>query len=718
MTRVPSRDPSTPKLSRRRFLWVTAAAVGGLAIGVGGNRALRAYRERRPAPALGPRGWIEIAPDGSVRLYCNATEMGQGAWSALAQVVAEELDADFSRLTVEMAPVERPFYAPKDYQTDGSDSVRRQFATMRRLGAAARSVLVQAASERWRVSPADCVVQEGVVTHPASGRRLAFGEVAEAASRLEPPSQPALKPREQWRLIGRPVRRAEVPAKRDGVAAYGADLRLPGMRFASIAHCPVPGGRLRSVDDAPALAVAGVERVARLDDAVAVIASGTWPALQGLAKLAPEWDLGPNAGESSDSIREALKSALETGRLESHAPGDAARQGAADAKAALAAAADRIEALYEVPFLAHAQLETMNATAWWHDGVLEIWTPTQSQGILRRRIAERLGIATDRVVVRTPLVGGGFGRRIEIDYALEAAILARNSGHPVQVLWSREEDFRGDFHRPAAAARLRAAFGKDGSLAAMEIGVALAAASPGVAGLADLPYRVPVSVARASLSRGVRAGAWRSIERSQNGFFREAFLDECAAHAKRDPLDLRLALLPREGRARRVLEAVAALSGWHERGRTGRHLGIAYGEGWGSHCAIVAEVTIEAGRLRIARCCAAVDCGTTVNPASAATQVEGGIVMALSATLLEEARTKDGRVDTTSYARYPILSFPHCPAIEVVFLESPDVPVGGLGELAVPPTAPAIANAVFAATGHRIRSLPLRNDARIKPAAG
>jgi len=450
---------------------------------------------------------------------------------------------------------------------------------------------------------------------------------------------------------------------------------------------------------------------------VAVIANGTWPALQGLARLAPAWDAGPHAGESSAAIREALKAALEGDRLEPHAGSDEARRAAADANAALRDASDRIEAVYEAPFLAHAQIEPMNSTAWWHEGVLEIWSPTQNQAILRRRVAERLGIGTDRVVVKTPLVGGGFGRRLEIDYALEAAIIARDCAWPVQVLWSREEDFRGDYHRPAAAARLRAAFSSDGNLRALEIGVALTSTSSGVAGLASLPYRVPVAVARASLARGVRTGAWRSVDLSQNLFFREAFLDECAIHAKRDPLDFRLGLLGNDSRARRVLEAVARLAGWRERGASGRHLGLAFAEGWGSLCAIVAEAAVESGRVRISRCYAAVDCGTTVNPSSAAAQVEGGIAMALSAALLEEATVKDGRVQSESFGTYPILSFPHGPPIEVTFIESPEAPVGGLGELAVPPTAPAVANAVFAATGIRARTLPLRSDSRLRIAA-
>ncbi len=706
------------RLSRRGFLWVAAIAAGGVAVGIGVPRVMRAVRDRSPAPPLGPQGWIEIAPDGSIRLYCNATEMGQGAWSALAQVVAEELDADFARVTVEMAPVERPYFVPGGYQTGGSNSVRGQFAAMRRLGAAARAVLVQAAASRWQVSPAECTARDGVITHAATGRRLGFGEVAQEASRLAPPSEPALKPRAEWRVIGRPVRRAEVPAKIDGKAVYGTDLRLPGLRFAAIAHCPVPGGKLVALDDAPALSVAGVERVARLEEAFAVVASGTWPALKGLSRLEPRWDAGPHGAESTAAVREALANALAGDRLETPKGDDATTRRADEAKAVLREPGDHLEATYEVPYLAHASIETSNATAWWHDGRLEIWSPTQNQAILRRQVAERLGIGTDRVVVHTPLAGGRFGRGLEIDYAVEAALLAKDAGHPIQVLWSREEDFRRDYFRPAATARLRAAFGGDGGLRAVEARVALASDSPGIAGLAAMPYRVPVSVLRTSLARGVRAGPWRSVDLSQNTFFRESFVDECAAHAKRDPLRFRLDLLPAGSRAGRVLEAVAKLSRWEERQASGRHLGLALGDGWGSLCAVVAEAVVDAGHLRVARCYAAVDCGTTVNPSSAAAQVEGAIAMALSAALLEEAQVKEGVVVSSSFSSYPILRFPDCPPIEVTFLESPDAPVGGLGELAVPPTAPALANAVFAATGVRVRALPLRSDSRVKLPAG
>ena len=706
------------RITRRGFLWVAALATGGLAVGIGAPRVMRAVRDRTPAPPLGPQGWIEIAPDGGIRLYCNATEMGQGAWSALAQGVAEELDADFARVTVAMAPVERPFFAPNDYQTGGSNSVRGQFATMRRLGAAARSVLVQAAASRWRVSPSECAVTGGVIEHAATGRRLAFGEVADDASRLSPPAEPSLKPPAQWRIIGRPVRRAEVPSKVDGSAVYGTDIRLPGLRFAAIAHCPVAGGRLVSVDDKPALAVAGVERVARLEDAVAVFASGTWPALQGLSRLEPRWDAGAHAAESTAAVREALTSALAGDRLEPHQGDDSTNRRAEEARAILREPGDHFEATYEAPYLAHAPIEPTNATAWWHDDRLEIWAPTQNQGILRRRIADRLGIGTDRVVVHTPLVGGRFGRGLEIDYAIEAARFAKDASFPIQVLWSREEDFSRDYFRTAAAARLRAAPGGDTGLRALEVRVAHASASPGVAGLATMPYLVPVSALRTSLARGIRTGPWRAVDMSQNIFFRESFIDECAAHAKRDPLDLRLALLPAGSRSRRVLEAVAKLARWGERHAYGRHLGLAFTDGWGSFCAIVAEAVVESGHVRIAKCYAAVDCGTTVNPSSAAAQVEGGIAMALSAALLEEVTVKEGRVVSSSYSNYPILRFPHSPAIEVAFLESPDAAFGGLGELAVPPTAPAVANALFAATGVRVRRLPIKGDARLKLAAG
>lgn len=704
-------------MSRRTFLWVTGTAGLGLAVGVGlgAPRALRFIRNRRPAPPLGAEGWVEISPEGDVRVRCNATEMGQGAWSALAQLVTEELEADWSRVSVAMAPVERPFNGPRNYGTGGSYTVRSQFDTMRRIGAAARVLLVEAAARRWGVGATECFARAGRITHTPTGRSLGFGEVAADAATLSPPTDPPLKAREAWQVIGRSLPRAEVPSKIDGTALFGPDIRMPGLRFATIAHCPVPGGSLRAVDDTPARAVAGVEDVMKLADAVVVVANATWPAFQGLKQLDPQWDPGANARDSSEGAHAALLAAVEGGTAKPVAEGSEAKQSAEKASGLFTAAASRLSATYRVPLLAHAQLEPMNATAWFHDGVLEIWAPTQKQAILRQEIAKALSLPIEKVRIHTPLVGGGFGRRLQNDYAIEAARVAHASKHPVQVLWTREEDFRRGIFRPSAAARLQAAFGSSGELLAMRSDVASLGEGTRMEGLEVPPYRLPAYAAHhAAVLSGIRTGSWRSVDLSENAFFLESFIDECALHARRDPLDFRLALLAAGSRERRVLEAVAELAGWRTRAAGGRHLGLAFCAGFGSFCALVAEAFVEAGRVRIGRYFAATDCGTAVNPRGVVAQVEGAIVMALSAALAEEITVKEGRVVETGYGSYPILPIGLSPEIVVRVLDTPGARVGGVGELAVPPTAPAAANAVHAATGIRVRSLPLWKDPQVK----
>lgn len=704
-------------MSRRTFLWVAGTAALGLAVGVGvgAPRAMRYLRNRQPAPPLGAAGWVEISPRGDVLVRCNATEMGQGAWTALAQLVAEELEADWSRVSVAMAPVERPFNGPRNYGTGGSYTVRSQFDTMRRVGAATRVLLVEAAARRWGVSAGECAAMAGRIAHAPTGRSLGFGEVAADAATLSPPKDPPLKPREKWQVIGRTLPRAEVPSKIDGKALYGPDIRLPGMRFATIAHCPVPGGSLRAVDAAPARAIAGVEDVVKLGDAVVVVANGTWPALQGLKQLDPQWEEGPNARDSSEAAYAALVAAVEGGGTKPVAEGNEAKQSAEKASGLLQAGASKLAATYRVPLLAHAQLEPMNATAWFHDGVLEIWAPTQKQAILRQELSRALGLPLEQVRIHTPLVGGGFGRRLQNDYAIEAARVAHASKHPVQVLWTREEDFRRGLFRPSSAARLQAAFGPSGELLAMRADVSSLGEGTRMEGLETPPYRLPAYAAHhAAVPSGIRTGSWRSVDLSENAFFLESFLDECALHARRDPLDFRVSLLAAGSRERRVLEAVAELSGWSARAAAGRHLGLAFCAGFGSFCALVAEAFVEAGRVRIGRFYAAADCGTAVNPGGVAIQVEGAIVMALSAALAEEITVKAGRVVESGYGSYPLLPIGHAPEITVRVLDSPGAPIGGVGELAVPPTAPAAANAVHAATGVRVRTLPLRKDARVK----
>lgn len=702
------------RITRRQFLWASATAAAGLAVGYGAWR-YRRERQQRRAPPLGALAWIEIGADNRVRILSNATEMGQGAWSALAQIACEELEADWALVKVSMAPVRREFHGPRVYGTGGSQSVRTMFDRMRQAGAAARLMLVEAAARRWSVPAAQCEASLGVITHAASGRRLTFGEVAAEAATLAVPADPPLKKRGQWRLIGQSLRREEVPGKIDGTAIYGTDIRLPGLRFAAIRHCPVVGGRLASVDKAPALAVPGVEQVVTLGDAVVVVAKDTWTAQRALALLKPAWDAGRHAGASSREMREAFRQALAAGEAKPVTPDEDSRKAASAVAPAMKEAASRLEATYEAPLLSHAQLEPMNATAWLREGTLEIWAPTQQQSALRQAAAEALDLSQDQVVVHTPLVGGGFGRRLRNDYAVEAALVAKQVPYPVQVLWERTEDFLRGIFRPAACARLQAGFGPAGQLLALEAQVASADTDPRLAGLDSPPYEIAArAVHYAPVPRGIRLGSWRSVDHSQNLFFLEGFVDECAAHAKRDPLAFRLDLLKGRARERRVLEAVAQMAGWDRRQAEGRHLGLALNVGFGSVAAQVAEAVVEGGRVRISRIFSAVDCGVAVNPRNIEAQMQGGILMALGAALAEEITVQDGHVQQTGYGAYRLLTIAQAPAVEVRILETPEARPGGLGEVGVPATAPAVANAVFAATGTRLRAMPFKSDTRVK----
>lgn len=703
------------KMTRRRFLWSAAVAGGGLMVGIGSLRISRYIRARRRAPPLGADAWIEIGTNGNIVIVCNATEMGQGSWSALAQLVCEELEADWSRITVSMAPVRSEFYGPSGFGTGGSESVKGMFDMMRRIGAAARQMLIEAAARRWQVPATECAAILGVISHLPTARRLEFGVVAAEAVTLTPPSNPPLKRRDRWSLIGKSLPRLDTPAKVNGSAVYACDMRLPGLRYAAIAHCPVPGGRLRSLATAPAFTVAGVEQVVQLDDAAAVIAANTWSAMQGLKRLELQWELGPHAASGSGEMMRVLHAAIESGQGQLVADDAESRKSAEAAKEAMHRAASQLVATYQAPLLSHAQLEPMNSTAWHHDGGMEIWAPTQQQADLRIDIAKALGMPEERVTVHTPYVGGGFGRRLKNDYGVEAALIAMQSKYPVQVLWSREEDFLRGFFRPAAVARLQAGFDVNGKILALNVHVASLGSKPRLGGLGRQPYLIEAKALHyAGLPSAIRVGSWRSVDMSQNTFFLESFLDECAVHGRRDPLELRLELLKANARERRVLETAAQLAGWRTRASDGRHLGLAFAAGFNSLAALIAETVVTEGRLRIRKIFAVVDCGIAVNPNNIVAQMRGGILMALSAALAEEITVHEGRVQQANYDKYPILRMAQSPELEVKVLETPEATVGGIGEVGVPATAPAVANAVFAATGVRVRSLPMRHDARAR----
>lgn len=672
---------------RRQFLWGGLAAAGGLAVGFA-PMAHRTLRHLIHAPPLGDPGWIHIAPDNSITLYTSLSELGQGIWTAVAQLVAEELEADWSQLTVATAPAWRAYQAPVGFWTSGSTSIQRMFESMRTIGACARMMLIAAAARSWKVPASECHAALGEVHHSSSGARMAFGALAEAAATLSIPAAPGLKPRSEWRLIGKPMARIELASKVDGSARYGLDLRLPGMLYAAIEQTPEPGATLLSADREMARAQPGVLKVIDLPDGIAVVAARYWQAQAGLAKANPRW-----SASATDTQQIAAKL-----RAMANDP---------------ASATDpvTVDALYEVPLLVHMQMEPLNVTALVERFSAQLWAPTQAQTDMRRAVAKAIGQWEHTITVHTALVGGGFGRRLSPDDGVAAARVAHQlRGIPVKVVWSRENDSIQGRFRPMSAARLRARLGPDGAVESLQASVASLGNDDRTGGLACTSYALPPLQARYSgLHAPIRTGSWRSVNNSQNVFYRESFIDECAHAAGIDPLAYRRRLLAAHPRALRVLDRLAELLQQTPAALPTAHAGYAFSDALGSFAALAAEVEPgNNGAWQLLRVFAVIDCGTVINPAQIRAQMEGGILFGLSAAMSERATFMNGRLQQTNYDRYPVLRLNNSPPIEIGILESPGAPVGGIGEAGVPLIAPALANAIHAATGRRLRSLPLR----------
>jgi len=608
--------------------------------------------------------------------------------------------------------------------TGGSTSVRDAWRPMREAGAAARAMLIAAAAKVWHAAPAQCSVADGEVRH-LDGRRLALRTLIGALREVPLPGELRLKDAKDFTLIGTPAQRLDIPDKVTGSARFGCDVRLPGMLYAALRACPTLGGTLRSVDPSAALALPGVVRVSTLAaaagcaPAVAVVANSWWTAQRALAQLRIDWDHGPNAGLSTDRLFARMRGALgaEDG-FTFYALGDGA--------AAFGRAALRVEAEYRAPYLAHAAMEPMNCSARFADGRLALWAPTQVPSVLRHVAARAAGIDADRVDVTVTLLGGGFGRRLEVDFVPQAVWLARDvAPAAVQLLWSREEDTTHDFYRPAAVAQMKGGLDPNGlplawvTKSASDAIVpqylrraypALAAEPPDkttIEGLFDQAYEFPHRhCAHVTHRSPVPIGFWRSVGHSHNAFFSECFIDEMAYAAKRDPLDFRRLLLVRHPRHRAVLDLAAANARWDRVG-PGRAHGIALHESFGSIVAQVAEVSLTKGTIRVHRVVCAIDCGTVVNPEIVAQQMESGIVFGLSAALYGEITIRDGRVEQANFPQYRMLTLAQAPQIETHLVPS-GAPPGGVGEAGTPPIAPAVANALFRLTGRRLRSLPLR----------
>jgi isoquinoline 1-oxidoreductase subunit beta len=709
-----------PQIDRRSFLASVAAVGGALALGFEipfGPRAGRASAAAREITA-----WIVIEPDDTVIIRVAKSEMGQGSFTALAMLVAEELECDWSKVKAEFAPPHENRKRNRvwgNMSTGASRSISASQNDLRRAGATAREMLIAAAAASWKVPASECAAASGTITHLPSGRSVTFGRIGTAAAAITPPAQVALKDPKDWKLIGTRQNRLEVADKVTGKPIYAIDVRLPNMLYAAILQCPVFKGTVRSVDETKLAGLKGVRRVVKQTDAVAVVADTWWQAKKAAAMLPVTWDLGDNAGVSSGTIREEVRAGLSAAD---------ARVGRSDGDVdrALALAARRIEADYEVPFLAHATMEPQNCTAHVTAEQAEIWAPTQDGETALAIAADASGLPPGKVVVHKMMLGCGFGRRgIFQDFVRQAVLIAKEVGQPVKLVWTREEDIRHDFYRPVAAARMTGGLDADGTPIAWKIRTAgqsiIAAVSPRVMQfgvdrnflqglLEDMPYDVPnYRVDFAMRNTHVPVGVWRSVNHSQNAFFKEGFVDELAHAAGSDPYLFRRMLLARKPKQLAVLDAVAAKAGWGSPLPPGVFRGIAIHDSQNSICAQVVEASVASdAKVHVQRVVSAIDAGHVVNPLTVELQTESAVVYGLTAALYGEITIADGRVEQSNFNDYPMLRLADMPRVETVIVASGGF-WGGVGETPVPPLAPALCNAIFFATGKRIRSLPLKN---------
>jgi isoquinoline 1-oxidoreductase subunit beta len=704
-------------LSRRRFLKAGITAGGGLLLGFHVPASLRpataATASRAPA-AL--NSWVRIATDGTVTIIVGQSEMGQGIMTAIPMIIADELEADWSKVRIEQAPAAPAYGDPNrggDQSTNGSRSIRSLMPIWRRAGAAAREMLVTAAANELDVSLDECFAEQNTVIHRPSGRKLSYGELAAKAAELPVPKEPKLKSPDQFRFIGKAVARLDTPDKVTGQSVYGLDVKVPGMLIATVQRCPVFGGKVASFDATKTKGVNGVRHVVQISSGVSVVANSYWAAKKGREALQITYDNGPNAQLSSAEITRIYAESAKQ-------PGPIARK-EGDATDALGRVTRTVDAVYEVPFLAHSTMEPMNCTAHVRKDSCEVWVGTQSQSGTQQTAMRITGFPREAVKVNTMLLGGGFGRRGEQDFVADAVETSKAVNAPVKVIWSRDDDTRHDHYRPATYNVFRSALDEHGAPLAWLHRIVAPSISvqhgrplkDGIdslmtEGAANLPYSIPnLQVEYIYKDLGIPVGFWRSVGASQNAFITESFIDELAAAAKKDPFEFRRDLLTKAARHKGVLELAAEKGDWGKPLPQGRFRGIAVAFSYGSYAAEVAEVSIEKdGKPRVHRVVCAIDCGTVVNPDTVRAQVEGSIVWGLTAALYGTITIAEGRVQQRNFHDYPMLRMNEMPVVEVHILSS-NATAGGVGEPGVPPLAPAVANAIFAATGKRMRRLPI-----------
>ncbi len=711
-------------VSRRKFLKTSALAGGGLVLGVHLPQLARAAEAAGKAASPFPlNAFVRIGTDDSVTVIVNHSEMGQGTYTSVAMLVAEELEADWSKVRVEAAPVD-PAYNHAIFgiqMTGGSTSTWSEWDRLRKSGASARQMLIAAAAGTWQVEPSSCRATNGEVVHSGSQRRLSYGHLVEKASRLTPPQNVPLKDPKDFKLIGKATKRLDTPDKTNGKAIFGLDVTMPGMLVAVVARCPVFGGKVKSFNADKAKAIAGVRHVVDIERGVAVVADGFWPAKRGREALEIVWDEGPLATlDSRTQSAQYAELAQKSGAV-------AKKEG--DAGTALRGALKRFEAVYELPYLAHATMEPLNCVANVQPDRCDIWTGTQFQTVDRDAAAKDAGLKPEQVHLNTTLLGGGFGRRAVPDshFVREAVQVSKAVKAPVKVVWTREDDIRGGYFRPRAYHSIQAGLGSYGSLVAWQHRIvcqSFIAGTPfegfiikdgvdetAVEGAKDIPYEIPnLLVEWQQAPGGVPTLWWRSVGHSHNAFVVETFLDELAQAADENPYEYRLGLLGDHSRHQRVLQTAAEGSGWGEPLPEGHGRGLALHESFGSFVAQVAEVSVsKEGKVRVQRVVCAIDCGPVVNPDTVKAQMEGAIIFGLTAELYGEITFEKGRVKQRNFHDYPMLRIHEAPEIKVIIVPSEEK-MGGVGEPGVPPIAPAVANAIFAATGKRIHRLPIRAE--------
>ncbi len=721
MTTTPNTVSHT--VSRRAFLQASTLASGGLLLGV----ALPGLVATTTADAAGtlytPNAWVHIADDNTITLLSARSEMGQGVYTSMPMLIAEELNVDIRTIQVAMAPPNAKLYGNAllggPQLTGGSSSVRDGWERLRIAGAQVREMLVSAAATQWNADPATLTAANGVVIGPG-GKTATYGQLAAAASRLPVPEKVALKDPKDFTLVGKRTRRLDTPAKVNGTAEFGIDVKLPGMVYAALAQCPVIGGSVKSVDSAQATAMPGVIDVVQIPDGVAVVADSWWHAKKAREALTIVWDEGAGAALNDKAMFDGIRAGAPADKL-------IPLKAVGDADAVIQASSKVVRAEYLMPLLAHAPLEPMNFTAHFHGDKVDLIGPTQWQDAAQRTVAKVLGVKPEDVTLRTTFLGGGFGRRIDIDYIIQAAQISKAVNKPVKLLWTREDDTTHDFYRPQSLHQLAAALGADGKPTAMTFRMVSQSVTGRVFGLpldkqdalmieaAIAAYEIPAS--RHEIVKhdaGLRVGYWRSVSHALNAFANESFIDECAAAAGQDPYAYRMSMLEKQPRFANVLKQAADQAGWGSPAPAGRSRGIALMEGYGTYMAQVAEISMKDGVPLVHKVTVVADLGRMVNPDTVEAQIESSIVFGLTAALYGEITLDKGRVQQTNFHDYPMLRMNESPAIAITLIPSTEKP-GGIGEPATALIGPAVANAMFAASGKRVRRMPF-SAATIKSA--